>query len=110
MDKYVERIFKKISLKLNTASHNNASWCTDADGFLEHYPSRGHLYYKRPALQRMIPVLGGPPLYLINMYKVKINDLNKIHTQNSTAVIPFPLKYMLPAIPMLINHNAYIIS
>ena len=30
---------KKKSLKLNTASHNNTSWCTDTDGFLEHSPS-----------------------------------------------------------------------
>ena len=29
---------KKNSLKLNTASHNNASWYTDTDGFLEHSP------------------------------------------------------------------------
>ena len=34
----------KNSLKLNTASHNHASWYTDTDGSLEHSPSRGSLY------------------------------------------------------------------
>ena len=38
------RVFKKNSLKQNTASHNNASWCTDTDGFLERSPSRESLY------------------------------------------------------------------
>ena len=48
---HIERVFKKTNpLKPNAASHSNASWCTDADGFLEHSPSRGSLYYKGPAL------------------------------------------------------------
>ena len=38
----------------NAASHNNASWCTDTDGFLEHSPSRGSLYYKGPDFQKII--------------------------------------------------------
>ena len=37
------------TLELNTASHNNTSWYTDTDGFLEHSPSRGSLYYKGPS-------------------------------------------------------------
>ena len=49
------------SLKPNAASHNNASWYTDTDGFLEHSPSGGGLSYKGPALQKIIPVFGGPP-------------------------------------------------
>ena len=48
-------IFKKISLKPNAASHDNASCYTDTDGFLEHSPSRGSVYYKGPALQEIIP-------------------------------------------------------
>ena len=35
---------KKL-LKPNTASHNDASWYTDTDGFLEHSASGGSLYY-----------------------------------------------------------------
>ena len=60
--------FKESSKKLteaNAASHNkanNASWCTDTDGFLEHSPSWGSLYYKGPALQKIIPVFWGSPL------------------------------------------------
>ena len=50
---------KKNSLKLNTASHNNTSWFTATDGFLEHSPSGGSLYYKGPALQKIIPFWGG---------------------------------------------------
>ena len=37
------RVFKKNSLKLHTASHNNTNWYTDTDGFLEHSPSGGSL-------------------------------------------------------------------
>ena len=53
---------QKNSLKLNasTASHNNASWYTNTDGFLEHSPSGGeytHLYYKGPTIQKIIPVV-----------------------------------------------------
>ena len=47
--KHVERVFQKNSLKPNTTSHNNAS---NTDGFLEHSPSRGSLYYKGPASSR----------------------------------------------------------
>ena len=46
---------KTRSLKPNTASHNNAIWYTDTDGFLEHSPSGESLYYKWPALQKIIP-------------------------------------------------------
>ena len=57
---------KQNSLKLNVASHNNVSWCTDTDGFLEHSPSRGSLYYKGPAHQKIILFfLGGAPLWYI---------------------------------------------
>ena len=46
----LERVFKKNSLKLKAASHNNARWYTDTDGFLEHSPSRGSLCYRgRPS-------------------------------------------------------------
>ena len=60
---------KKSSLKLNTASHNNASWYTDTGGFLEHSPSWGSLYSKEPALQKIILVWGGPTL-VIKQYLV----------------------------------------
>ena len=53
---------QKNSQNPNVASHNNAIWYTDTDGFLEHSPSGGSLYYKGPALQRIIPffLVGGP--------------------------------------------------
>ena len=50
---------KKTSLKPNTASHNNASWNTDTDVFLENSPSGGSLYYKVSTLQKIILVFGG---------------------------------------------------
>ena len=60
----VVKVLKKIfSLKPNVASRNNASWCTDTDGFLEHSPRWGSLCYEGPALQKVIPVNFGPPLY-----------------------------------------------
>ena len=65
MGKCIERVFKKNSLKPNIASHNDASWYTDADGFLEHSPSGRSLYYKGPALQKVILVLGGSTFILM---------------------------------------------
>ena len=66
MGECVERVFKKNSLKPNTGCHNNVSWYTDTDGFLEHSPSRGSLYYKGPMLQKIIICfLGrGAPSYM----------------------------------------------
>ena len=46
MGGHIERVFKKYSLKLNTASHNNASCYTALDRFLEHSLSQESLYYK----------------------------------------------------------------
>ena len=46
----LEESSEKNSLKPNTASHNTTIWYTDTDGFLEHSPRRGSLYYKEPAL------------------------------------------------------------
>ena len=64
MGKHTERVFRKNSLKPNAASYNNASWCTDTNGFLEHSPSGGSLCYKGPTLQKIPPVFGGdPPSY-----------------------------------------------
>ena len=40
----------------NPASHNNANGNTNTDGFLEHSPSGGSLYYRGPALQKIFPV------------------------------------------------------
>ena len=59
--KCAERVFKTNSLKLNAASHNNASWYTDTDGFLEHLSSG------EPVLQGACPpednsTCWGPPL------------------------------------------------
>ena len=58
---------KKNSPKRNAASHNYASWYTDADGFLEHSPSTGSLHYKGPILQKIIDNsgFGGPPSYCV---------------------------------------------
>ena len=50
---------QKNSLKLNAASHNNARWATDTDGFLVHSRSGGSLDYKVPALQKIILFIGG---------------------------------------------------
>ena len=70
----------KNSLKPNTASHNNASWYIDTDGFLEHSPSRGSLYYKGPTLQKIIPVFwGGSPLVYSNTEHIT----NKVIITNS---------------------------
>ena len=52
---------RKKLLKPNTASHNNTNWYTDTDGFPEHSPSRGSLYYKGHNLQKIIPFLRGVP-------------------------------------------------
>ena len=70
----VERVFqkkKKNSLQPNAASHNNASWYTDPDGFLEHSASGGSLYYNGPGLQKIIPFWGwGPPSYTLVVFSI----------------------------------------
>ena len=62
MGKYIERVFKKILLKPNSASHNNASRYTNTDGYLEYAPSGGRLYCKGPTVQKIILFGGGSPL------------------------------------------------
>ena len=52
----------KNSLKPTVASHNNSSWCTDTEGFLEHTPSGGVvLQGARPPEDNS--VFWGPPSY-----------------------------------------------
>ena len=60
MGKHVESS-KKNSPKPNAASHNNASWYTDTDGFIEHSPTRGSLY-KGPIFPKIIPAFFVSPL------------------------------------------------
>ena len=57
----------------DAASHSSASWYSDRDGFLEHSPSREGLYYKGPALQKIIPgfFLGGSPSYIEKVQQKK---------------------------------------
>ena len=62
MGKYIERVFKKILLKPNSASHNNASRYTNTDGYLEYAPSGGRLYCKGPTVRKIILFGGGSPL------------------------------------------------
>ena len=64
MAKCIERIFIKNSLKPIITSHNNASWYTDTDGFLEDSPSRESLCYKGPPLQKIILGVLDPPSYV----------------------------------------------
>ena len=61
MDKFIERVFKKNSLKLKAASHTNASWSTDTEGILEHSRRGGNLYYKGAGLQKIILGFLGVP-------------------------------------------------
>ena len=75
---------KKNSLKPNTTSHNNISWHTDTDGFLEHSPSGGSLYYKGPILQKIILFWGIPPhiyiwnkIYLIFITVISLGSLKE---------------------------------
>ena len=71
MGKHGERVFKNNSQKPNAASHNNASWYTATDEFLEHSPSGGSLYYEGSILQKIIPVFWGAP----HNYYFKIKSL-----------------------------------
>ena len=68
--------FKKHSLTLNAASDTTTSWCTDTDGLLQHYPSGGRMYYKGPALQKIIPFFGGTPSYVILYHTVILFLIN----------------------------------
>ena len=59
-----KRVFQKNFTEAERSLYNNASWYTDTEGFLEHPPSGGSLYYKRPALQKIILGFLGSPLIL----------------------------------------------
>ena len=70
---------QKNSLKLDTTSHNNASWYTDTDGVLEHQSSGGSLYYKGPVLLGAHPPednsiwgQGPPPHIFLNIKGIYI--------------------------------------
>ena len=59
MGKHIESLPPQKSLKPKVACHNNASWYTDTDGFLEHsLQGGGSLYYKGPILWNIIPFWG----------------------------------------------------
>ena len=99
MVKCVERVFKNNSLKPNAASHNNASWYTDTDGFLEHSPSRGSLYYKRPSLQKIILEFFGFPLipyiwyiFYICMYSYNSDEHYKLNIRSHLKDLTFDEK------------------
>ena len=68
MGKHADRVFKKNSLKPHAASHNNASWYTGTDGFLEYTPSGESLNYKGPALLKIIPDFWGSPQIHMSVY------------------------------------------
>ena len=61
MGKHTERVFKKIHWSW-TQPLTMPAGTLIADGFLEYSPSRGSLYYKAPALQKIILVVLGSPL------------------------------------------------
>ena len=63
MGKHVKNTFQKNSLKPNAASHNTTIWYSDTDGSLEHSSHGGSLYYKGPAIQKIILGFFGPPSY-----------------------------------------------
>ena len=56
------KVFKTNSLEPDAASHNNASWYMDTDGFPEHSPIKGSLDYKGLSLQKIILLFGGVSL------------------------------------------------
>lgn len=69
MGKHDESLQEK-SLKLNAAAHHEANWCTDADGLLEHTPSRGSLCYRGLLSTRSFHFGRGFPLYIIIIYPI----------------------------------------
>ena len=40
-----KRVFEKIFSEAERNSYNTTRWYTNTDGFLEHLPSEGSLYY-----------------------------------------------------------------
>ena len=58
---------------MNADSPHNASGCADTDGFLENSASGGVLYYKGPALQKIIP----DPPWIDHLYSLNTNILQK---------------------------------
>ena len=61
MGKHIERMLKKKFTEAERSLSQHPSGYTDIDGFLQHSPNGGSLYYKGPALQKIIPFFGGVP-------------------------------------------------
>ena len=94
--KSLQKVFTEVE---NAASHNNASQYTDTDGFLEHLPNRGSLYYKGSTLQKIIPGIFLSSLICLCLYLLlctanileMINDLecyspNNWHQREATIM------------------------
>ena len=73
-------IMKESSKKFTEAEHSLSQQhqlvYTDTDGFLEHSPKGGRLYYKGSTLQKIIlVVLGGcPPLYSFSCSFIELSQ------------------------------------
>ena len=115
-------VFKTNSLKPKAASHNNSSWYTDRDKFLEHSASGGSLYWKGPAFQKVILFFfgGGPPLVLkrdLLTLKEMMTRISKDHLRNlrlPTLLLCFQIYTMnllfndaLPSLPNFCLPTSY---
>lgn len=85
---------QKNSLQLNTASHKNTSWYTDADGFLEHSPIGGSLYYKGFALQKVILFFCRVPNYKLERssrmdcrHRRNVISVSRVNTAHQLCIL-----------------------
>ena len=79
-------------MESSAASHNNGSWCADTDGFPEHSPSGGSLYYKGPALQKIILFVLSPPINIYQrIYTLSLSPFYFIVVQVQLSAFPPPL-------------------
>lgn len=79
------RAFKENALKPNAASHTNSRRPPDQDGFLGLPPSGGSLFYRRPALQKIIPDFGGSPPHIsvVFIYLARLLHMPYLHIREN---------------------------
>ena len=84
---------QKNSLKQNAASHNNASWYTDTDGFLEHSPSGRSLYYHDPSLKIILVIFLDPPCIIYYVLKTGVgkNKFTVVSAWNKSLFLCYHL-------------------
>ena len=93
MGKWIKRVLKKIHWSCTQPLTITPAKYIGAEGFLEHSPSREGLYYKGPALQKIIWVfLRSPFEYQVKKIRKLNTTITESRRKNGCALPPWILR------------------